>query len=325
MPLGMLKLIASWLKDRRAYVVFGVKSSKVFYVYIGLPQGSSLSPYLFIVFHCDLVTCLGAHSGHLFADDLNVLIRPPVMKHFSSMIEYLEREGTRICEQIYSYSKKWKQPINVSKTVAQLFYTQVRKPIVNITMAGQKIELVSEFKYLGFTWTSKLSLKPTIDKCMSNIQRSLGKLKWLRGGRTVSTEVLRQCFFAYTFPHFAWLFPFFPFLPKTHQLSLQQQKFRGGLRLVHRCPFISAHNLYTITRELPLNAYVKRYIQKRLKTMHVTDLGSSLFYNDVFFWDDFHKRKNDQLGQFFRYRRVKLMIDHHESLLLRCLYFIDTN
>ena len=276
MPLDLLKMTESWLKDRKAYVVFGGETSKVFNINIGLPQGSSLSPYLFIVFHCDLIKCLDAHSSHLFADDLSVLIRPPITKKLAPMLQYLETEGTRICNQVYAYSRKWKQPINVSKTVAQLFHTQVERPVVNVLMNGVKIDLVKEFKYLGFTWTDKLSLKPTVDKCIGNIQRSLGKIRWLKSGRNMSSKVLRQCFFAYTFPHFAWLFPFFPLLPITQQQILQQ-KFRVGLRLVHRCPFISAHNLYTFTSEHSLEFYVKKYIQRRLRTMHMTDLGSSLF------------------------------------------------
>ena len=75
--LGLLKLIISWLSDRSAYVVFGKSTSKIFYMYVGLPQGSSLSPYLFIVYHSDLVTCASAHACHVFADDLNILITPP--------------------------------------------------------------------------------------------------------------------------------------------------------------------------------------------------------------------------------------------------------
>ena len=320
---SLLRLIVSWLKDRRAYVVFGEKSSEVFYINIGLPQGSSLSPYLFIVFHCDLIKCIGAHSGHIFADDLCVLIRPPISKKLAPMIEFLEKEGTRICDRIFAYSKKWKQPINVSKTVAQVFHTQIKKPLLNIEMDGKKLEVVNEFKYLGFTWTDKVSLKPTVDRCIGNIQKSLGKLRWLRARQFISTKALRQCFFAYTFPHFAWLFPFFPLLPKTQQLLLQQ-KFRVGLRLVHRCPFVSARNLYTLTNENSLDVYVKRYIQKRLKCMHTTDLGQSLFYNDIFFWDDFYKRKKDHLGHFFNTKRVKKLIERHESLLLKWISFIET-
>ena len=91
------------------------------------------------------------------------------MKNLAPMIQYLENEGTRICNQVYAYSKKWKQPINVSKTVAQLLHTQVKRSVVNISMNGEKIELVKKFKYLGFTWTDRLSLKPTVEKCIGNI------------------------------------------------------------------------------------------------------------------------------------------------------------
>ena len=323
-PIDLLKMIENWLKNRKAYVSFGEKTSDVFDINVGLPQGSSLSPYLFIVFHSDLINCLGAHSCHLFADDLNVLIKPPIMKKLCPMIEYLEKEGTRICEQVFKYSKKWKQPINISKTVVQLFHTQIRRPTLNISMNGEKIELVKEFKYLGFTWTDKLSLKPTVDKCVGNVQRSLGKLKWLKSGREVSSKVLRQCFFAYTFPHFAWLFPFYPLLPETQQ-QLLQQKFRVGLRLVYRCPFVSAQKLYSKISEYSLEFYVKMYIQKRLNNIHSTDLGSSLFYNDIFVWDEYHKRKNDHLGHFFRGRRVKQLLDRHEPCLLKWLCFTEAN
>ena len=159
------------------------------------------------------------------------------------MIEYLEREGTKICNQISEYARKWKQPINVSKTVAQIFFSQVTIPRINITMDGQKIKVVKSFKYLGFTWTSKLSLKPTIDKCVENVQKFFMKLKWLRAGNTLTTAVLRTCFFAYSFPHFAWLFPLFPLLPKTHQETLRR-KFRVGIKLVHRCQYIPEHILF---------------------------------------------------------------------------------
>ena len=57
---------------------------------------------------------------------------------------------------IATYSSTWKQPINVDKTVAHVSYNQVTKPVVNISMLGEKIQTVDSFEYLGFTWTSKL-------------------------------------------------------------------------------------------------------------------------------------------------------------------------
>jgi len=321
-PLSLLKLIISWLKDRRAYVVFGQNTSKIFFTYVGLPQGSSLSPYLFIVYHCDLVACVGAHSSHIFADDLNVLVAPPVCQKLKPMLKYLEEEGTRVCNNIAKYSRDWKQPINLSKTVVQVFHSQVTIPTFDVHMEGQKLEEVKEFKYLGFTWTSKMSLIPTIDKTLENIQKSFSKLRWMKAGKTLSKEVLRRCFFAYSFPYFAWIFPLYPVLPKT-QKELLLRKFRNGLRLIHRCPYARATDLFQITKEKPLEYYVQRYIKKRLERIEKSDLVRSPFYNDIFYWDTFHKNKNDHLGHFFRMKRVRHMRERHQCVLLQWLDFLS--
>ena len=138
------------------------------------------------------------------------------------------------------------------------------------------------------------------------------------------SALLHQCFFAYTFPHFAWIFPFFPLLAQTQQQILQQ-KFRVGLRLVYRCLFVSAQNLYSFTSEHSLEFYLKSYIQRRLRTIHLIDLEFSPFYNDIFVWDEIFKKKNDHLGHFFHWRRVRQLIDRYESYLLRWISFVETD
>ena len=322
MPITILKLIASWLQNREAYIAFGKKKSDRYHIKIGLPQGSSLSPFLFIVYHCDLIRCLGAHLGHLFADDLCVLIRAPITKALPPAIKFLEEEDTKISNAIAEYARKWKQPINVQKTVGQIFYTQIQRPNVNVYMEGVRLDIVNSFKYLGFTWTNKMSLKPTVDQCLGKVESALAKLKWMKKGQKISTQVLRQCFFAYVFPHFAWIFPLYPFLPKTQQEALNR-KFRVALRIVQRFPYVSARDIYTITRENPLEIYVKRYIKKRLETSHRSDLGRSLFVNDIFFWDYFKKNKYDSMGHFFRQSRVKKLIKRHETLIITWIGFIE--
>jgi len=108
-----------------------------------------------------------------------------------------------------NYSRLRKQSINVGKIVASIFYSQIKKPIDDIYMLGQSFKIVNFFKYLGFSWTSKLSLKPTVNRCLENIQRSLCKLKWLQSARNLSKDVLRKFLFAYTFLTLLGLFLFF--------------------------------------------------------------------------------------------------------------------
>ena len=66
-------------------------------------------------------------------------------------------------------------------------------------------------------------------------------------------------------------------------------------------------------------------LQRRLRTIHFTDLVSSPFYNDIFVWDEIFKGKNDHLGHFFHCRHVRQLIDRHESYLLRWISFVETN
>ncbi len=44
-------------------------------------------------------------------------------------------------------------------------------------MEGQELEMVNKFKYLDFTWTSKMSLNPTVDCCLEKAENTLAKLK----------------------------------------------------------------------------------------------------------------------------------------------------
>lgn len=187
-------------------------------------------------------------------------------------------------------------------------------------MERKKLEIVQKFKYLGFTWADKMSLKPTVDESLEKIQRSFGKLRWIKGGKALSLQVLRKCFFAYSFPYFTWIFPLFLFLPET-QKEMLRRKFRSVIRLIHRCPFASGTNLFLITNEISVDEYVKKYIQKRLSQIEKSYLGRSLFYDDIFYWDTLQKRKRDHLDHFFRWKRVKRLRKRHPSLLLDWIKF----
>jgi len=81
-----------------------------------------------------------------------------------------------------------------------------------------------------------MSLKPTIDHCLEKVDKGLVKLKCLKKGRKISVTVLRQCLFAYVFPHLAWIFPFYSFLPKTQREALDR-KFRVAIMTLDRCPY----------------------------------------------------------------------------------------
>ena len=68
---------------------------------------------------------------------------------------------------------------------------------------------------------------------------------------------------------------------------------------MNRCQYIQEHRLFETLKEKTLDFYVKKLILKKLKRMNKLDLGNSLFYNNIFYWDEFKKGKGDHLGQPF--------------------------
>jgi hypothetical protein len=119
------------------------------------------------------------------------------------MMQFLEREGTKVSNKFFGYAKMWKQPINISKSVYQVFHTQVTLRPLSVLMNNIPLECVNYFQYLGYTWTSTLFMRKSVANCLEKVQRLYAKLKWLERSRVVSTSVLGQCFFAYSFPFFA--------------------------------------------------------------------------------------------------------------------------
>ena len=82
MPPELLKIFINWLADRKVRIMFGNVKFEFFKIHVGLPQGSSLSPFLFIIFHANITKCVDAFPTHLFADDISTLIVPPCIKVF---------------------------------------------------------------------------------------------------------------------------------------------------------------------------------------------------------------------------------------------------
>ncbi len=125
------------------------------------------------------------------------------------------------------------------------------------------------------------------------------------------------------FSHFVWIFFFYPFLAKMQREALDR-KFLVAIRIAHRCPFISASDLFTVTtREKSLEIYVQRYIKKRWENIYKSDLRRSLFLGDIFYCDEFRKMKKVSIGHFFRLNRSKKLINRHKTLLIKRINFVQ--
>ena len=83
-PISFTNWIKSWLENRRGYIEINNGKSNWFCIGKGGPQGSPLTPTIFITYHADMSMFLSWSSSHLFADDLAAVVSSQIGVKFST-------------------------------------------------------------------------------------------------------------------------------------------------------------------------------------------------------------------------------------------------
>ena len=140
-----IALIKSYLSDREQYTeVNGKKSSTITLGKKGSPQGSCISPLLYLIYTIDLKYLLDAHFHIMFADDTAVLIQIDKRKETTEKI-------TLAMEKMYNHFTLNKLKMNLGKT-----NVQGKNISGSINLKGTNIPILdkdSPQKYLG-VWIS---------------------------------------------------------------------------------------------------------------------------------------------------------------------------
>ena len=166
---------------------------------IGLPQGCSLSPILFCLFVADLPDFL-LHTGVLlgeitlkyimFADDLALLAETPadLQIAINSLASYCNENGFKI---------------NTEKTKILIFH-KGWLPKCQFMLNSAELEIVNEFKYLGFTFSSQLSFTSHLESLNSKAASKCGYLLSNLKSFNISTQVILDLFACYVLPTYRY-------------------------------------------------------------------------------------------------------------------------
>ena len=155
-PHAYVKWIHQFLSNRQAKVKFNGSLSSSRQLHQGLPQGSVLSPMLFIFYINNLAKILPATTTNcLFADDVSILAT-----HRKK--ELALEEAQKAVDIVVDWCAKWKLNLNASKSEISFFsnYTHDAKwsPVLMINNAPIKYNLTPVL--LGITLERQLTFTP---------------------------------------------------------------------------------------------------------------------------------------------------------------------
>lgn len=155
LPAKLVRLLSSFLTDRTVRVRIGSALSDPVRLEAGTPQGSVLSPLLYLIYVNDLpVDPYRQCRAGQFADDMNLWTSD---KKASTTRVRLQRQLTLI----EAWCSKWRIKLNVAKT--QLFSTGLKRQDkwwanLNLTLFGERLNPCKELKVLGLTFDRRFSM-----------------------------------------------------------------------------------------------------------------------------------------------------------------------
>ena len=116
---NLLSIIQAFLSNRLSFIKIGNYHSNNFPIHIGLPQGSVLSPILFILFINDFIDAYPIRLK--FADDTALTLKTDDFLQLANRTQAAADDEKRWCD-------KWRMAVNGSKTEMVLFNYNINDP-----------------------------------------------------------------------------------------------------------------------------------------------------------------------------------------------------
>lgn len=174
--MGISGRVFNWIKDflfgRKIQVRIGSDLSNQYTVGNGTPQGSVISPLLFIIMINDVFSKILVDIGRsLIADDGALWKRGRNMEHAIRKVQ-------GATDEVVEWGYDWGCRFSVEKTQTVFFTRKKVEEGMKLRLYGKELERVGTFKFLGVTWADHIRKMEEKCKKVINVMRCLTGREW---------------------------------------------------------------------------------------------------------------------------------------------------
>jgi hypothetical protein len=284
----MIKLFGSYLDNRSNRVKFKGLLGEAFVTKTGVPQGSILGPYLFIIYINELLTLNIKGRVFAYADDLIYLNSDKCLTNLT----YSTQEDLNVLQ---THFLDLGLVANMEKTVVISFAFNKLPPRINLQLNKMPISFVTELKYLGLIISSSLSWNSYLKVLSQQLRKVICQLHILK--KILEPCWLRKIYYAFFYSRLCCYIIFWGTTTKFNLGRLQSLQ-SLAVRILSGTSMEEHRRVGTTA--LYLNS----------KMQHVTQLFAQKIC--LFLWDNDHLRpdknsstKHRQLKSLFKSVRTK--------------------
>ena len=238
LPGRFIKYTRHFLSGRKTTVEVNGAKSKSFHLNQGLPQGSSISPILFLIFINDIDVDLDIETiASLFADDTAIWMKDGKIKGSNRILMQEE------IDKIMAWAKRWKMKVNEDKTKGMVISSSTSDTSWDpqLTAGEQQVEFTQDYKFLGVTIDNSLRFSKHVSNITTKCRKRVNIIKCLSSkdwGSSLETQ--RALYLTYIRLVLEYSSPgWTSWISETHLTTLQRiqnSALRSVANLYQSCP-----------------------------------------------------------------------------------------